>query len=70
MLLTRKEITSAILAEYGDFELALVNGEDKGICHNCGHIQSGVEPDASHYPCEECNENEVFGVEETIVIML
>ena len=70
MLLTRKEITSAILAEYGDFELALVNGEDKGICHNCGHIQSCVESYACHYPCDECKENTVFGIEETILTIL
>lgn len=70
MSLTRKEITAALLAEYGDFESALVNGENKGICHNCGHIQSGVEPDARLYPCEKCKEDTVFGVEVTILTKL
>lgn len=70
MSLSRKEIVAVLLAAYGDLALALADDTDEGICHNCGHIQSGVEPDACCYPCEECKEDTVFGVEETIVNML
>lgn len=70
MPLTRKEIIAALLAEYGDLALALVDDTGDGICHNCGHIQSGVEPDARCYTCEDCKEDAVFGVEETIITML
>lgn len=69
MPLTRKEIIAALLAEYGDLALALVDDTGDGICHNCGNIQSGVEPDACCYPCEECKEDTVFDVEETILNM-
>lgn len=70
MPLTHKEITATLLAAYGDLSRAVNNDLDDGICHNCGHIQSGVEPDACCYPCEECKEDTVFGVEETIIAML
>lgn len=70
MPLTRKEITAALLAAYGDLSRAVDNDLDDGICHNCGHIQSGVEPDARCYPCEECEQDTVFGVEETIITKL
>lgn len=70
MPLSRKEIVAVLLAEYGDLALALADDADEGICHNCGHIQSGVEPDARCYLCEECKEDTVFGVEETIITKL
>ena len=70
MPLSNKEIRAVLIAEYGDLSSALANDVDEGICHNCGHIQSGVEPDACCYPCEECKEDTVFGVEETIITML
>jgi hypothetical protein len=70
MPLSNKEIRAILIAEYGDLSSALVDDIDDGICHNCGHIQSGVEPDACCYPCEECKEDTVFGVEETIIAML
>ena len=70
MPLTHKEITATLLAAYGDLSRAVNNDLDDGICHNCGHIQSGIEPDARCYPCEACRQDTVFGVEETIVNML
>ena len=70
MPLTRKEITATLLVAYGDLGRAVNNDLDDGICHNCGHIQSGVEPDARCYLCEACKQDTVFGVEETIVNML
>ena len=46
----------------------LENGEDcTGICLNCNHTQSGVEPDAERYDCESCDASEVFGAEQIIL---
>ena len=67
-MLSRKEIIAALIAEYGD--LNLINELNEGICLSCGRIQAGVEPDARCYPCEDCEEDTVFGVEETIITML
>ncbi len=39
-----------------------------GICLACGEIASGVEPDARNYPCESCEENRVFGIEEALLM--
>ncbi len=70
MPLTSKEITAVLLAAYGNLEQVLENDLDDGVCHNCGHIQSGVEPDGCNYPCEECKEDMVFGIEETVINIL
>lgn len=40
-----------------------------GICLACGEIQyGGVEPDARRYTCESCGEDEVYGLEEALVM--
>lgn len=40
-----------------------------GICLNCEHIQEGgVEPDARNYPCENCDQNQIFGFEEALLM--
>lgn len=70
MPLTRKEITAVLLAAYGSLDRVLESDLDDGVCHNCGHIQLGVEPDARCYPCDACKEDTVFGAEETIITML
>lgn len=70
MPLSLKEIRAVLIAEYGDLASALAGEADEGICHSCGHIQSGIELDACCILCEECKENTVFGVEETILTML
>jgi len=42
---------------------------DNGICLSCGEIQyGGVEPDARKYTCEWCNADEVYGLEEALLI--
>ena len=38
-----------------------------GVCTKCGNIQSGCEPDARNYECEDCGENAVFGLEQAIL---
>jgi Zn finger protein HypA/HybF involved in hydrogenase expression len=39
-----------------------------GICLECGNTQSGVEPDAEEYECENCGENKVMGIENAFLI--
>jgi len=46
--------------------LDLVN-EQMGLCLSCGAERECCEPDARHYDCPECGENEVFGVEELLM---
>lgn len=40
---------------------AIENGD--GICLVCASEQSGVEPDANSYKCEQCGEYAVHGAE-------
>lgn len=70
VMLTRKAILAKLIAEYGSIENAMFNSDNDGICLNCGFIQSGVEPDASGYRCENCGEATVDGVENTIISRL
>ena len=43
-------------------------GEYNGICLNCGEIRFGdTEPDAENYPCNECEEDCVMGIENALV---
>ena len=37
-----------------------------GICLVCGSEQSGVEPDADSYQCEQCGEYAVHGAEQIL----
>ena len=37
-----------------------------GFCAACGNEQSGCEPDARRYPCENCDELAVYGAEELL----
>ena len=40
-----------------------------GICLVCGEVQhGGVEPDARKYTCEWCNADEVYGLEEALLM--
>lgn len=39
-----------------------------GLCTSCGAEQSGCEPDARRYKCEECGEHAVYGVEELLMM--
>jgi len=42
--------------------------ENEGICLACGEYRGGCEPDAENYPCECCGENEVFGLEQALLM--
>lgn len=70
MSLTSKELMAALLAEYGSLDSAMFYSDTDGICRSCGNIQSGVEPDAENYRCEDCGEDEVFGIEHVILTSL
>jgi hypothetical protein len=39
-----------------------------GLCLKCGHERSCCEPDAREYDCEECDENQVYGMQELLVM--
>lgn len=45
-------------------------GEDSGLCIRCGAERYGVEPDASEYPCDECGEDAVFGLEQLVFYLV
>lgn len=40
-----------------------------GFCHACGDDADGCEPDARNYECEACGEKQVFGAEETYMMV-
>ena len=40
-----------------------------GFCHNCGEDAEGCEPDARNYTCELCGKDQVFGAEETMLML-
>ena len=41
---------------------------DIGFCRCCGETAYNVEPDARGYRCNECGEDEVYGLEELLPI--
>jgi hypothetical protein len=42
--------------------------EYNGLCLACGEIRWGLtEPDAEGYPCEECGEDRVQGIENALL---
>lgn len=43
--------------------------DDPGFCIKCGHEQSGCEPDAEGYECENCGQNTVYGAEELLLLI-
>lgn len=55
----------AILEAAEDSEFGI---DYRGFCIACGEEAYGVEPDASHYECEECGEFEVFGAPELLIM--
>ena len=55
------------------FEMTLrrfTNGceEYRGLCISCGRTATNVEPDARNYPCPKCHEEQVFGLEELLIM--
>lgn len=59
--MTKPTITKA------EFDEALKN--NLGFCSACRRFTlDGVEPDAMHYSCPECDRNTVFGTEEALTL--
>lgn len=63
----KESIRAATLSELvdefnGDLGAVTEEYENHGICGSCGHVQSGVEPDAEDYECEECHNQTVNGM--------
>lgn len=69
-MLTNKQIIAHLLDEYGSRDSAMFDSTGDGICLECGNIQSGVEPDAEGYHCNECNADAVCGIEGVIITYL
>ena len=44
--------------------------DNPGFCHACGQDADGCEPDARNYECEVCEEAQVFGAAETLMMMV
>lgn len=49
-------------------EYTCMDNDSQGICLECGAIADGVEPDACKYECDECGENQVYGVAELLMM--
>ena len=45
-------------------QLQQASDDSIGFCRACGAERDCCEPDARHYPCDECGRNDVFGAEE------
>jgi hypothetical protein len=64
---------AARAAKYRTFTLAQIEEADAtecGLCLACGALRDCCEPDARRYRCEECNENQVYGANEIMMMGL
>lgn len=44
--------------------------QNEGFCVACGASNLCCEPDARNYTCEECDDDQVFGAEEIVLMGL
>jgi hypothetical protein len=65
---TTKGNTVHLLVFDKEAESALSSDENLGLCIRCGAEAYGVEPDARRYPCEDCGQNGVYGLEELLLM--
>ena len=50
-------------------EFEQLNENSGGICLACGATQEGdLEPDAENRECESCGENQLFGIEQALIM--
>jgi hypothetical protein len=42
----------------------------QGICVACGSFEDCVEPDAEEYACSNCNEYQVYGMDQALMLEL
>jgi hypothetical protein len=57
---------STIEMTEGDY--AELSESNVGICLICGSQKECCEPDARHYPCDECDQLQVYGLEELLMM--
>ena len=53
-----------------DLSSLLEEYEHCGFCTHCGSTQSGVEPDATDYRCEDCGQYSVSGLETVLLLTI
>jgi hypothetical protein len=41
--------------------------DNPGFCIACGEEAEGCEPDARRYPCEHCDQRQVYGADELLL---
>lgn len=65
-----RDTLNEIIDECGGDPFGLLEEHSgEGVCFECGHTQSGVEPDATGYQCENCNQHTVVGIETAFIYM-
>ena len=45
-----------------------LTNDNGGFCLACGDEAFGVEPDARRYECESCEQKQVYGAEELLIM--
>jgi hypothetical protein len=51
-------------------EVERASALESGLCLACGFMQECCEPDARKYQCDRCNECQVYGAEEVLLMGL
>jgi hypothetical protein len=59
-----------VLPNLDELMEAIESGEYLGYCTECGNEQSGCEPDARKYTCDECGQPSVYGAEELLMMVV
>lgn len=63
-----KEKVKVYALEVTEDEFRNLSNEYCGFCFHCGSVKYGdCEPDARDYECEDCGENRVYGIEESLM---
>lgn len=59
---------SPVKISFDDLQKAIEEDDLRGFCLSCGEEAYNVEPDAREYLCEVCNEPQVYGAEELLIM--
>lgn len=63
----------ALAAKNLDLDVVLESAEGDeylGFCVACGAERGECEPDATEYPCHECEQFTVYGAEELVMMLV
>ena len=66
MMKMHKSITQERVVDAVESEM--FGMDNPGFCLACGADHGGCEPDARYYECEECEEHQVFGAAEVLMM--